>query len=199
MSVALIGQAQTCGFGYPGRRTPTKEGAPPLLDLLRGVDRVRCAWASRRSLRRAPLLVTARSAGAWHHCGGDLEHEPEDRLRVQAVHAPECLRVDTAGDHLRPKVDPAAGEVHDEAGPSRFFHDRISNVGPVRQAGSKPSDSPLGAPAKGSVLRRHAPPDSRHPHPPKVPFRGSKRGVRVGVGVLFRGVRVGGGPRTDGG
>ena len=120
----------------------------------------------------------------------DLEHEPEVRLRVQAVHAPECLRADTAGDHLRPKVDPAAGEVHDEGGLSQFFHDRISNVGPVNQAGSKPFDNPLGAPANGSVLRRYAPPDRRHPHPPKVPFRGSKRGVRVGVRVLLRGVRV---------
>ena len=69
---------------------------------------------------------------------------------VRGLHtAPEGLRVDPAGDHLRSKVDPAAGEVHDEGGPSRFFHNRRPNRAPSKAGGSKPFDNPLGASAKG--------------------------------------------------
>ena len=122
----------------------------------------------------------ARLASLW----GDLEHEPEVHLRVQAVHAPEGLCVDPAGDHLRPKVDPAAGEVHDEGGLSPFFHDRRSNVGPVNQAGSKPSDSPLGAPAKGASSVDMRPLTVATLTPQKGRFRGRKGGEGRGEGPL---------------
>ena len=96
-----------------------------------------------------PLPVTVGSAGVLHRCRGDLEHEKQVHLRVQAVHAPEGLRVDPAGDHLRSKVDPAAGEVHDEGGLSRFFHNRRPNRAPSKAGGSKRFDYPLGASTKG--------------------------------------------------
>ena len=95
------------------------------------------------------LPATVGSAGVGHRCRGDLEQEAEAHLRVQAVHAPEGLRVDPAGDHLRSKVDPAAGEVHDEGGLSRFFHNRRPNRAPSKAGGSKRFDYPLGASTKG--------------------------------------------------
>ncbi len=155
--VSKIGPSQTPGIGYFGRRAPDEESVPPAGQV-----------AGRRPNSGAPderPFSPVGSAGVWHRCRGDLEDESEVHLRVQAVHAPEGLRVDPAGDHLGSKIDPAAGEVHDEGGLSRFFHDRRPNRGPSKAGWSKPFDNTLGASARG-VLRRCASPDPDAPTRP---------------------------------